>query len=990
MSFPHPPGRRSPLSASRRFRVALFLATLCAAVGLSTTPPASADARTSEARTAAAPAVPAAAPTGLAGRSAGDAYIYAPHSRTLAPVAVKGTSGSVTSPGNVLSGASTRISGTNAYLVLDFGKEVGGLVTLRFAGASGSGQRVGLAFSESSLYVGPVSDLSSGTVYSGSGTDGALTATVDGAGTYTMPTDKLRGGFRYLTVFMGTSGWVDLNGVSLAFTGAAGMSDPAAYANYFYSSDPLLNKIWYAGAYTVQMDTIAPDTGRAYPPPASGWENNAVIGTGAGILSDGAKRDRAVWPGDLGVSTPTEYVSTHDIASTKNALNSLYQHQNSSTGELEYGGPAVNFYGSDTYHTWTLIGSASYYTYSADKAWLDSVWSRYRLGMSFITAKIDGNGLLNVTGANDWARGGQGGENIEANALLYAALTSGATLASVEGDTADATAWRQRAATVKSAVNQRLWNGAVGLYRDNPTSTLYPQDGNSLAVWYGLTDSADKDTAIAHALAARWNDHGAASPEKDGGAIGTFPGSMEVQAHFAADDDINALALIRREWGYMLGSPTGTGSTFWEGFRSDGSFDYGGTYMSLAHGWGTGPTSALTFYLLGLSPTGTAAYDFVPHPGDLAHTEGTLTMPQGTVTGSWDRDTAAGTLTESLTSPAGTTGRIGVPTNGSADATVTVNGATVWSGGAFHPGAGINGGSSDGRYVYLTGVPAGTYAVSATGLGAPVPFATSVAGTTLPTGYTLCAVEGGTCTPSGSQVMAYGAGAYAYRSVSGATLCAASAFGGADPAYGVLKSCYLAPSGGPAGYTSCAAEKGTCAVSGTREVAYGANGAFRFQVVTGSVACTNDAFGADPLYNTAKSCWAAPNGPPAGNWTPCAAEKSVCAATGSQPVAYGAAGAFWTGRSNGPTTCGNDTMGVDPVFGVAKSCSTYAGAPPGFPATCSAENGSCAFTGRRTVAYGAAGDYLYATFTGGTPCTTAAFGGGDPIPNVAKSCYLTS
>ncbi len=36
--------------------------------------------------------------------------------------------------------------------------------------------------------------------------------------------------------------------------------------------------------------------------------------------------------------------------------------------------------------------------------------------MKFITDKIDGQKLLNVTGTSDWARSGQGGENIEANA----------------------------------------------------------------------------------------------------------------------------------------------------------------------------------------------------------------------------------------------------------------------------------------------------------------------------------------------------------------------------------------------------------------------------------------------------------------------------------------------------------------------------------------------------------------------------------------------
>src|SRR5690349_13013903 len=70
---------------------------------------------------------------------------YSPTSRTVGPVAVYATSGTVTNPNNVLSGSSTRISGTNSYIVLDFGKEVGGIVTLRFAAASNGSQQVGLA-----------------------------------------------------------------------------------------------------------------------------------------------------------------------------------------------------------------------------------------------------------------------------------------------------------------------------------------------------------------------------------------------------------------------------------------------------------------------------------------------------------------------------------------------------------------------------------------------------------------------------------------------------------------------------------------------------------------------------------------------------------------------------------------------------------------------------------------------------------------------------
>ena len=843
--------------------------------------------------------VAAAVPSGALARSS--PYSYSPASRTLAPVRVQSTSGSVSAPQNALGGAATRLSGSSAVVVYDFGKEVGGVVTLSFSGASGAGQQVGLAFSESSLYIGKSSDLSNG----GGNPDGALYATVSGAGTYTMPLDRLRGGFRYLTLFLTTSGWVDLNGISLNFTPAPGRSNPQDYANYFSSNDPLLNKIWYAGAYTVQMNTIDSHQGRVWGPPTTNWQNNATVGVGSSVLVNGAKRDRTVWSGDLGIALPTQYVSTNDTLSTRNAIAMLFQYQRPS-GELQWGGSPFNLWGSTTYTLWTLIGTASYYTYSGDKTWLDSIWSQYKLTMNFILSQVGGNGLLSISNAyrEDWARVYPLGENIEANAILYATLLGGARLAEVENDAASASAWRSRAATLKAAVNSRLWNPTVGLYRDNPTSTLYPQDGNSLAVWHGLTDSPAKDASIVRALTARWNHIGALTPEKnDGGKIGTFPGSMELQAHLVTGDDVNALVLMRREWGHMLSSPMGTASTFWEGMDYHGALDpaYGGSFVSAAHGWATGPTFALTFYVLGLMPLGPEGrYQFIPHRGDLTHAEGNITLPQGAVSGAWDYSASAGTFSATLTSPAGTNGTIGIPTYGASTVSVTVNGTTAWSGGAFKATPGIGGGSTDGRYIYLTGVAPGTYAVSASGVVAPPPFTVATLPNLLPAGYTVCAAEGGTCTPNGNQVLAYGAGAYVYRLVNGPTPCTTASFGGSDPAYNLFKSCYLAPVGGPAGYTECAAEQGTCTFSGPRQVAYGLNGAFRFQVADGSIVCGTEAFGTDPLPGVAKRCFVAPaDAPPPGNWTRCAIEGNSCTTSAGQPLAFGANGSFWSGTSGG-------------------------------------------------------------------------------------------
>ena len=54
---------------------------------------------------------------------------------------------------------------------------------------------------------------------------------------------------------------------------------PSDYVGNFYSSSGLLNRIWYAGAYTLDLDT--------------------AHSRGGMVVIDGAKRDRLVWLGDL-------------------------------------------------------------------------------------------------------------------------------------------------------------------------------------------------------------------------------------------------------------------------------------------------------------------------------------------------------------------------------------------------------------------------------------------------------------------------------------------------------------------------------------------------------------------------------------------------------------------------------------------------------------------------------------------------------------------
>jgi len=776
--------------------------------------------------------------------SRGAQFNYAPEGRVLAPLAIAATHGTVVSPDNVLHGEPTELRGNGSYIVLDFAKEVGGLVSLTFSAASDAHQVVGLAFSESSLYAGPNSDRSNG----GDAEDGAIYAALGGgATTYTMPRAKLRGGFRYLTVFLAADGSVTLDKVSLDFSPDPLRAIPSRYPNYFYSNDDTLNRAWYAGAYTVQTNIVRVDEGRSWPP-EGGWDNSATVGTsGDVILVDGAKRDRIAWPGDLGISLPTEYVALFETAAAKSALHTLFDHQ-SASGELPFAGPPVNLGGSDTYHLWTLLGVALYHTYANDRAWLDTIWPKYKAGVAYSVAKIDGHGLFAVPdGANDWARDQPGGENIAANALLYAVLAKSAELARAERETTLAATWSSQAEALKVAVNAALWDPTAGAYKDNPGSALHPQDGNALAVWFGLTDSPAKARSISSALAENWNDKGARAPEFTRGTgaplISTFASSMELMSHFVAGYDVRGLDMIRTMWGYMLTAPHGTASTFWEGYSSSGALVYDGSYTSLSHGWGTGPTAALTFYVLGAAPDTPAgrAYHVIPHPGDLTHVEGDLTFAPGEVLNvSYDVGKSCSwfALRIDARTLKGSQGRIGVPTFG-AKHEIALDGILAWNGTELVPGAGVASASADARYVYFSDLGPGLHIFT-------YQDGTSCAGDE--ERWTFCGDEGSACTFEGTQRVRFGKDShYSYGIFTGAVACSTSSFG--DPGSGLANSCAVSREL----YTPCSNEGETCAVQGTKTVRYGANGQWNTQSVTGRTPCDSATFG-DPLPGVLKRC----------------------------------------------------------------------------------------------------------------------------------------
>ncbi|KAJ1555038.1 hypothetical protein HK405_003397 [Cladochytrium tenue] len=338
--------------------------------------------------------------------NAWDSYIWAPASRTVFPHAVYETAGNVTLTSQQgMDRFGIVLQGPGARATLDFGQETSGYLTVDFGVVTTNGLQLGVAFSESARFVGVDSDNSTDTAVE----DGALYATASTGGTFTFGREFARGSFRFVTFYLGAGSSegaaIEISSVSSYFTAAplTAEEDLRTYSGHFFSDNDLLNRIWYAGAYTVQLCTIFSNESRANPPTIQsyGWFNNATVANASGpdvveVFVDGARRDRTPWAGDFGISILSKAIAWNadNLRSVHNSLLSLFAIQEPN-GQFSYAGtpiaPRIQQYGvdSNTYHLWTLIALADYAGLSGNYTLIASLWDQVLLGFDFIMDLVD-------------------------------------------------------------------------------------------------------------------------------------------------------------------------------------------------------------------------------------------------------------------------------------------------------------------------------------------------------------------------------------------------------------------------------------------------------------------------------------------------------------------------------------------------------------------------------------------------------------------------
>lgn len=460
-------------------------------------------------------------------------------------------------------------------LVLDFGREVNGRVEIM------SDTNVPIAV----------------TLQYGESIGEAEHAPFLGANTLTVPARGVARGpksaFRYVLLHFPQSA----NKIYIRQILLDGIYYPARYVGSFQSSDALLNRIWETGAYTAHL--CMQDS-----------------------LWDAPKRDRGRWMGDMEVSGHTISDIFDDTSLLQNGFDQLI-------------GPSpvkeqVN--GIPGYSAFWIMGLADYYRHHDAENFLASVRQRLLELLHVMDTEINQRGLYEHLTAGtdfvDWSMGLNKDTPESRRALQFEyvlAYKEAAWLLHESDDNTDALYWRQRAQILTLAAQRSLLDPVSGTFGDRWQT-------NAMAVLSGATSHA-QDQAIWSRVLSTVTDIRQPHP-----VITPYYGYYVLRAMARTDHRREALEWIRQYWGGMLAEGA---TSFWEAYdpswpkknfhaflQADNKTGY---YVSLAHGWSSGPTAWLTEQILGIQPTaaGFRCVQIRPDLAGLSWAKGSIPTPHG-------------------------------------------------------------------------------------------------------------------------------------------------------------------------------------------------------------------------------------------------------------------------------------------------------------------------------------------------------------------------
>jgi alpha-L-rhamnosidase len=345
---------------------------------------------------------------------------------------------------------------------------------------------------------------------------------------------------------------------------------PVKYQGSFESSDAELNRIWETGAYTAHL----------------------CMQDG---LWDASKRDRGRWSGDNDVSGRVvddvfgDHYLMEDTMDRLIGEATVTQHVNGIPG----------------YSSYWFTQVAEYYRHTGSKEFLTKTHDRAVELLQHIDAEFDDKDLYaNKTKVwlyVDWSPelNGDTSESRRASEFeFYRAYREGAWLLRETGDTANAEKYERRAAAIKVAADKYLLDPATGTYGPRWQT-------NAMAVLSGVAGPERYDAIWKNVLSQ------VGHVKYNALIISPYYNYYVISAMAMMGHRAEALDWIRQYWGGMIAEGA---TSFWEAYdpswykedfhaalQSDNRSGY---FVSLAHGWSSGPTAWLMEQVLGIRATG--------------------------------------------------------------------------------------------------------------------------------------------------------------------------------------------------------------------------------------------------------------------------------------------------------------------------------------------------------------------------------------------------
>lgn len=413
---------------------------------------------------------------------------------------------------------------------------------------------------------------------------------------------------------------------------------PVAYKGSFACSDPLLTKIWYAGAYTAHL-CMQEDI----------W--------------DAPKRDRGLWGGDLHVTGATINNVFADTFLMERSIGRLPKIASGGAYNPALAAQDINDLPGYTASWFCTL--ADFYRHAGDQDFLKSQHQTLLALLDYQQGEFDTNSLF-VNSRKKWSFVDWSPDFVLDSPQSHMAIDlfdikgirEAVFLLREIGDTRNADKYETWANTLTDAA-QKNYPDPSALTYGNRLQT------NIMAVYSGVASPAQKQAIYAHILRAgspAW------TPPVDPKSTSAYPmspyyGHYALQVLGEMNRQQDGVDLIRRYWGAMMARGT---TTLWEQFDPSMPADMNQIlnwtpYLSFSHGWSTGPTSFLSEYVLGVRPTsgGMKTVEIVPFLGDLSFIDGAVPAPQGLIRVKASKSGGLEAVTLGL--PAGVDAQVGLP-----------------------------------------------------------------------------------------------------------------------------------------------------------------------------------------------------------------------------------------------------------------------------------------------------------------------------------------